>query len=164
MIPRRALLAAAPLALAGCRNREEAYFEKTDPPRTMVPPRPTSIGTVKPPSPCRCLRRSGPAGGLKDPTWFLGMFKAQSGASGTGWHDPHYDDLLTAAKTTIAPVARMRKLAACEPCLLRAMPCLPLYSDAWVYLCKPFVKGLAGDPVHGRMLNDVRIDPTWRSR
>src|SRR5215831_3035164 len=33
MIARRTLIAAAPLALAGCRNTEGAYFGKTDPPR-----------------------------------------------------------------------------------------------------------------------------------
>jgi ABC-type oligopeptide transport system substrate-binding subunit len=35
MIPRRALLAAGPLALAGCGRAEEDYFGKTDPPQTQ---------------------------------------------------------------------------------------------------------------------------------
>src|SRR5215472_16746490 len=32
MIPRRNLIAAAPLALAACRTADSAYFGKTDPP------------------------------------------------------------------------------------------------------------------------------------
>src|SRR5262245_3625110 len=35
MIPRRSLLTAAPLALAGCCKTESDYFGKTDPPRTQ---------------------------------------------------------------------------------------------------------------------------------
>jgi ABC-type oligopeptide transport system substrate-binding subunit len=98
---------------------------------------------------------------LEDPTWFLDIFRSPT-ASGTGWSDPQYKNLLTTAKTTIDPAARMRKLEECERVLLLSMPCLPLYSDAWVYLCKPFVKGLVGNPFHGRMFNDAWIDTNWR--
>ena len=99
--------------------------------------------------------------GLEDPTWFLDIFKSPY-ASGTGWSDPEYNDLLTSAKRTIDPAERMGKLKQCEQVLMRAMPCLPLYSDAWVYLCKPFVKRLVGNPFHGRMFNDAWIDTNWR--
>jgi oligopeptide transport system substrate-binding protein len=99
---------------------------------------------------------------LEDPTSFLDMFTSMTSASGTGWSDPQYDALLTAAKAIADPAARMRKLAECERFLLRAMPCMPLYSDVSVFLCKPFVKGLVGDPFHGRMFNDTWIDTHWR--
>ena len=94
-------------------------------------------------------------------TSFLDMFTSTTPSSGTGWSDPEYDALLAAANAFADP-ARMRKLADCERFVLRAMPCMPLYSDVGVYLCKSFVKGLVGDPFHGRMFNDAWIDTNWR--
>jgi ABC-type oligopeptide transport system substrate-binding subunit len=99
---------------------------------------------------------------LEDPTSFLDMFTSMTKASGSGWSDSEYDALLAGSKATADPKARMRKLAECERFILRAMPCMPLYSDVHVYLCKPYVKGLVGDPFHGRMFNDIRIDTNWR--
>src|SRR6185503_2050426 len=94
---------------------------------------------------------------LEDPTSFLDMFTSMTNSSGTGWSHPQYDALLPAAKAIADPATRMRRLAECERLILRAMPCMPLYSDVHVYLCKPFVKGLVGDPFHGRMFNDTWI-------
>jgi oligopeptide transport system substrate-binding protein len=107
------------------------------------------------------IAANGEVGGLGDPTWFLDIFKNPT-TSGTGWSDPHYNSLLADAKREIDPAARMRKLTDCERVFLQAMPCLPLYDDVWAYLCKPFVKGIAGDPFHGRVFNDVSIDTNWR--
>ena len=104
----------------------------------------------------------GDVGGLEDPTWFLDLFRSTSTANGTGWTDRQYDDLLAGAKAIAHPGQRLRKLAECERFLLQAMPCLPLYTDVWVYLCKPFLKGITGDPFHGRMFNDAWIDTNWR--
>jgi oligopeptide transport system substrate-binding protein len=101
-------------------------------------------------------------GGLEDPTWFLDQFRSTSTVNGTGWTDRQYDDLLAGAKAITHPGQRLRKLAECERFLLQAMPCLPLYTDVWVYLCKPFLKGITGDPFHGRMFNNARIDTNWR--
>jgi oligopeptide transport system substrate-binding protein len=103
----------------------------------------------------------GEVGGIADPTWFLDIFKSPTG-SGSGWSDPHYNSLLVNAKRETDPAERMRRLADCERELLRSMPCLPLYDDVWAYLCKPFVKGIAGDPFHGRVFNDAWIDTHWR--
>jgi ABC-type oligopeptide transport system substrate-binding subunit len=102
----------------------------------------------------------GEVGGLEDPSWFLGIFRTAN-ASGTGWSDSGYNALLATGEATLDPVKRMSKLADCERLLLESMPCLPLYSDTWVYLCKPFVKGLVGDPFHGRMFTDTWIDTKW---
>ena len=71
---------------------------------------------------------------LEDPTSFLNLFMSSSAASGSGWSDPEYDALLVAANAIIDPAERMRKLAECERFLLRAMPCMPLYSDVSVFL------------------------------
>jgi oligopeptide transport system substrate-binding protein len=99
---------------------------------------------------------------LEDPTSLLNMFGTASNASGTGWSDSQFDAQLGQARTLRDPSARLRKLSECEQLLLRAMPIAPLYSDVSVFLCKPFVKGLVGDPFHGRMFNDIWIDTKWR--
>jgi len=71
---------------------------------------------------------------LEDPTLFLNLFMSSTAASGSGWSDPEYDALLVAANAILDPAERMRKLADCERLLLRAMPCMPLYSDVSVFL------------------------------
>jgi oligopeptide transport system substrate-binding protein len=102
----------------------------------------------------------GDVAGLEDPSWFLDIFKSPA-ASGSGWSDPRFLELLTVAESATDPQIRVDKLAQCERALLRAMPCVPLYSEAWTYLCKPYVKGFAGSPFHGRIFNNVRIDTNW---
>jgi len=187
MIPRRTLLTAAPLALAACSKAEEAYFGRTDPPRTqrLVYLLGAEPGTLDPaksndlweapvihglfegltswqPSTREPVAALGEIYALEDPSSLLNMFGSSTAASGTGWSDPQYDVLLGQARTTADASARMQKLAGCERFLLHAMPCMPLYSDVSVFLCKPFVKGLVGDPFHGRMFNDIWIDTNWR--
>ena len=54
----------------------------------------------------------------------------------------NFDAALTAASSTADPARRLEKLAACEADLLRAMPFIPLYFDAWVYLERPQVRGM----------------------
>jgi len=138
---------AAPIVAAGC-GRRSPYFGSTTPPKRRV----LKFG---------CIAAWGEVGGFEDPTWFLDIFTSPT-ASGTGWSEPHYEALLTAAKTEIDPPARMRKLAECERLLLESMPCLPLCDDVWSYLCKPFVKGMGSDPFHFRVFNDLWIDTNWR--
>jgi len=104
----------------------------------------------------------GEVNGLEDPTWFLDMFTSTTAASGTGWSDRKYDGQLASAKTEIEPAVRLRKLSDCEDLLLQSMPCVPLYTDVWVYLCKPFVSGFGRNPFQSGALQHARIDTHWR--
>ena len=102
------------------------------------------------------------AGGYLDPAFFLDLFASGSGANPTGWSDPRYDAMLSEARATINPVERMRKLAECERHLLRAMPFIPLFADAWNYLWKPYVKGLGSNPLDRQQFRYASIDTEWR--
>jgi len=63
------------------------------------------------------------------------------------WSDPAFTAKLSAATAITNPVLRMKELAECEAGLLRAMPIIPLYYDAWVYLERPEVHGLHLSPL-----------------
>ena len=45
---------------------------------------------------------------------------------------------------------------------MRAMPFLPLYCDVWVYMCKPYVKGLGENPLDRQQFKYAWIDTNWR--
>ena len=57
---------------------------------------------------------------------------------------------------------RMRKLAACEGRLLRAMPVLPLFFDSYSYLEKPFVGGMTRNLLGVPQFKTGWIDTNWR--
>src|SRR4030095_8788828 len=61
---------------------------------------------------------------------------------GSGWSDAHFRQIVDRANAERDSAARMRKLAACEERLLRAMPVLPVFFDSYSYLQKPYVTGL----------------------
>jgi ABC-type oligopeptide transport system substrate-binding subunit len=104
----------------------------------------------------------GDTAGYVDPTWFLDQFKGSSPANPTGWADSRFEALLAEAAATSGRAARMRKLHESECQLLRGMPCLPLYTDAWTYLRKPFVQGLGANTLDIQQWKYARIDTNWR--
>ena len=75
-----------------------------------------------------------------DPNSFFDLFIGRN--DGSGWSDPEFSRLVDAANAEADTAARMRKLAACEERLLRAMPVLPLFFDSYSYLRKPYVRGM----------------------
>jgi MarR-like DNA-binding transcriptional regulator SgrR of sgrS sRNA len=70
--------------------------------------------------------------------------------------------MLADAASATSRVERLRKLADCEQYLMRAMLFLPLYRDVWVYLCKPFVRGLGCNQLDRQQFKYVWIDTKWR--
>jgi oligopeptide transport system substrate-binding protein len=105
----------------------------------------------------------GDSGGYVDPAWFLDQFTTSSAANATGWADNRYDTMLGDAAATSNRADRLRKLSECERYLLGAMPFFPLYTDAWTYLCKPFVKGLGANPLDVQQWKYTWIDTNWRA-
>jgi oligopeptide transport system substrate-binding protein len=105
----------------------------------------------------------GDSSGYIDPAWFLDQFTASSAANGTVWADSGYDAMLGDAGATQDPLQRMLELSACETYLLRGMPFVPLYTDTWSYLCKPFVKGIGSNPLDGQQFKYAHIDTKWRA-
>ena len=97
-----------------------------------------------------------------DPDAFLSLLTSSSSANGSGWRDPAYDAMLASANTETDLAVRMRKLVDCEEYMLRRMPVIPLYFDAWTYLQKPFVRDLYIDPLARVTFPSAWIDTKWR--
>ena len=72
--------------------------------------------------------------------------------------------MLADANSTVNPGERFRKLAGCETQLLRAMPIVPMYFDAWVYLRKPYVRGLSNNLFDMRSFKYAWIDAGWNRK
>jgi len=98
-----------------------------------------------------------------DPNPFLDPFVTVGSGNPTGWMDADYCALLAEANRTIAPNERIAKLAQCEERLLKAMPLIPFYWDAWTYLRKPFVRGLGTNLFDTRAFKYAWIDRRWRT-
>ena len=107
------------------------------------------------------LTESGGGGDYLDPNFFLELFQTGAIASGS-WSDPGYDTMLAEANATADPALRMRRLAACETHLLRAMPIMPLLFYGFAYLQKPYVHGLDANPLDNHPFKYAWIDTNWR--
>jgi oligopeptide transport system substrate-binding protein len=101
-------------------------------------------------------------GSYVDPAWFLSRFMAGADGMTTGWTDPEFGGMLSAANTVTTPFDRMRMLAKCERRLLSAMPVLPLYRETWRHLEKPYVRGLESNLISARRFKYAWIDTNWR--
>jgi oligopeptide transport system substrate-binding protein len=97
-----------------------------------------------------------------DPNPFLDSFLTGSAQNPTGWSDPKFDVMLAEANATSSAPERIRKLAECEGYLLRWMPIIPIYSDVWYYLEKPYVHGLGVKPYRISPFKYVWIDTNWK--
>jgi len=70
--------------------------------------------------------------------------------------------MLAHANATIDVATRMLRLAESEAYLLKAMPVLPLLLYRFVYLQKPFVHGLASNPLDVHPFKYAWIDTNWK--
>lgn len=80
-----------------------------------------------------------------DPFTFLGIFYT-AGASGTGWFDQKYVDMLDQANRTLDTTKRYELLAQAEAYMLEHQPVIPIASTAVNWMKKPYVKGMYPNP------------------
>jgi oligopeptide transport system substrate-binding protein len=106
------------------------------------------------------LIESGQGPDYADPNGIFDLFISRT--DGSGWVDPGFDQLLEAANSEFDTSVRMRKLAACEERLLRAMPVLPLFFDSYAYLEKPYVGGMTKNVLGVPQFKTAWIDTHWR--
>ena len=97
-----------------------------------------------------------------DPKGFFDWFANGSPISATGYSDATFDRMLAEADGDADPAARMRKLAECERHLLTSMPLIPIYHNVWLYLQKPFVRGMEANALDKHPFKYVWIDTNWR--
>ena len=57
----------------------------------------------------------------------------------------------------------MQLLADCERRFLHDLPVIPLFFYSWVYLQKPFVKGLSANAIDVHPFKYVWVDTKWRA-
>ena len=80
-------------------------------------------------------------GDYVDPGTFLDLFLSNSGNNATGWADPAYDLLITAASSEPELAARHALYDQAETLLLAAAPIAPIYHGTQAYLIAPSVRG-----------------------
>jgi ABC-type oligopeptide transport system substrate-binding subunit len=97
-----------------------------------------------------------------DPNGFLDQFPSDARSNPSGWSDPGYVSELGRANAILSRPDRLRRLAACEKWLLEAMPFLPFHHSAYIFLCKPFVRGIGSHPCDVRAFKYASIDTNWR--
>jgi oligopeptide transport system substrate-binding protein len=97
-----------------------------------------------------------------DPKGLFEWFANGSQGSGTGYSDPVFDKILAEADAVANPISRMQKLAACERHLLKCMPVIPIFHNVWLYLQKPFVRGIEANALDKHPFKYAWIDTNWR--
>jgi oligopeptide transport system substrate-binding protein len=103
---------------------------------------------------------AGTGANYADPNSFFEYFVGRY--DGSGWSDQEFNRMVDQANAEAQNAARMRKLAACEERLLRAMPVLPVFFDSYSYLQKPYVTGLRSNVLDVPEFRDAWIDTNWR--
>jgi oligopeptide transport system substrate-binding protein len=94
-----------------------------------------------------------------DPLTYLNMFTTGNGVNGTGFADPNYDALLSAANSERAPAARLAGLQQAEAYLMSRMPVAPVYWGSRTTLIAPSVRGWKKSPLGFRNYKDVWLEP-----
>jgi oligopeptide transport system substrate-binding protein len=102
-------------------------------------------------------------GDYLDPDTFLQCFRSDDGNNRTGWKEPRYDALLSAADAELEPARRMKLLAQAEGLLLDECPVIPIYHYSTNELVKPYVRGIYPTPLDAHPIDAVSIDRDWRS-
>ena len=85
--------------------------------------------------------RSSWIGDYNDPNSFLNLWVSGAGNNMTGWSNPAYDGLITAASETADQGARFAAFQQAERLLLEEAPIIPIYFYTHCFLLRPSVKG-----------------------
>jgi len=80
------------------------------------------------------------AGDYLDPNTFLDLWVTNGGNNQTGWSNPVYDRLMAGAARTLDTARRQALQQQAEALLLDAVPIVPLFHGARVYLIHPAVR------------------------
>ena len=107
------------------------------------------------------IARSSWVGDYPDPNTFLDLFVSDGGNNRTGWSDALYDDLLTKAAQTGAPIVRSEILKQAETRLLHeGVPVCPLY----FYVGIQFYNSEKIGGIQGNILDEHPIRAIYRKR
>lgn len=104
------------------------------------------LATRDQPGDCDLLRFGWSADYI-DPAAFLSLLRTGDAQNAFGYSSARYDRLLDEAGVIADPQERLRKLALAEAQLLDDVPLIPVFHRVSKRLVKPYVKGVAGNPL-----------------
>ena len=93
------------------------------------------------------IGRHGWAGEYTDPSNYLEPYREKSGIhvegnNATGWEDPRFAELLSAAEVETDGKKRQALLREAEALIIEQMPLIPLFFTTNAYLKQPYVHGV----------------------
>jgi oligopeptide transport system substrate-binding protein len=104
------------------------------------------------------LTRANWGADFPDPETFGNLFTSTNGNNHTEWKDPRYDKLIEQAKAEQNAQKRADLYAAADHILCKEeAPITPLYSATQNLMIKPWVKGIAQNPLDLQFFKDVEI-------
>ena len=101
--------------------------------------------------------RNGWIGDYNDAFTFAEMLRSTAGLNDTGYSNPEYDRLVTAAQSELDLDKRGELLEAAERVMLADLPILPLYTYVTARLVKPWVGGYASNIMDHHPHKDLYI-------
>lgn len=104
------------------------------------------LATREQPDDCDLLR-FGWSADYVDPAAFLALFGTGSAQNVFHYSSPRYDELLARANTSADPQERLHELTAAEAELLGDVPIVPVFHRVSKRLVKPYVHGVAANPL-----------------
>lgn len=104
------------------------------------------------------IARASWVGDFAAPESFLQVFESDSGLNHSGFASKKYDELIKEAADSKSRAGRLEKLAAAERELMDAMPVMPIYFYAKVYLVSPSVKGWNANLLDYHNFKNVRLE------
>ncbi len=105
------------------------------------------------------IARAGWFGDYLDPNTFLDLLTSYNDNNHSGWHNPHYDQLIEAAKLTPFRQQRMKLLLDAETFLLENMPVLPMYVYSSKRLVRPEVRNWTLNPLDHIVFSELSLAP-----
>jgi len=95
-----------------------------------------------------------------DPWTFLSILQSDAGDLNTSdYKNPEFDKLLSQAKNTVDPPARLKLLEAAERLVSRDMPIIPMYYDVRPYLVSTKLDGYVQNPLDVHPTQDMAFKP-----
>jgi oligopeptide transport system substrate-binding protein len=95
---------------------------------------------------------------------FMKLWRCSSRNNRAKWCNQDYERLLDDAARTVDPVARLAKVKEAEAVMLAEAPIIPLYTYTQKNLARPYLRGLAQNPIAQPPLWKAWRDPDWRSK
>lgn len=103
--------------------------------------------------------RSGWTGDYNDANTFLELLHSRFGLNGTGYSNPHYDELLDRAAVEADTRKREQMLEEAERSLLADHAIIPIYYYVTRHLVKPWVRGYTGNLMDHHYSKDLSLSP-----